>query len=420
MPDTTDDQLMQQYREGDVLAFRELYRRHKSALYRFVSWRTPQPQWVDEIVQDTWANLLRARNRYHPNATFRVYLYLLARSRLVEMLEQHQHLLPAAGRSNNKGQEKANDGRDLAFVLADAMREKTPHPDSWANHVNSLPSELGEVLILQKFVGMSLIEIAEIASVPVGKVRARLRDAVFILKWLVPGAPARPIPRPGEKEVNDVDEAALDAFIRGTDAITPHLRSIEHAEPSPQLEAQILKRVNFALDQDRYAPIPPDAGKATPAAASHEARWWAVGGAVVLLAGGIIAILALQWDGDSSQPAASESASKEPALRATPAREAEMVARTSRAVPVNNTAIGPKGQARIVTGQTVEVQGASNATGATPGGAASAEKWLGVIHDLLKAGLTYQAVEEFAKFRAVYPEYPVPAAMLEQLKPIKK
>ncbi len=431
MSETTDDQLMQQYREGDVLAFQELYRRYKSELYRYVFWRTPQPQWVDEIVQDTWANLLRARNRYHPNAAFRIYLYLLARNRLFEMLGQHQHLLPVAGsgKEKNKEQDKANTGRDLAFVLADAMRQKTPRAyvdrspqaNPWIEHLNGLPSELGEVVILQKFIGMSLIDIAEIVSIPVGQVRARLRDAVFILKWLVPGAPARKPLKPGEKEVNDVDDNALEAFLRGTDAITLHLRGIEQVEPTPQIEAQILKRVNFALDQDSYLPIPPVPIESPTTSQPNERIWWAAGTLVVLLVVGTIAYVGLQPGADTPQTAVTGgTAIKESTPRTTPVRETEMVAHTSKLAPVDNAALGPKEQARIVTGQAVEAQAAARSSVPQSGGSASPEKWLEVINNLLKAGLTYQAVEEFAKFRAVNPDYPVPAAMLEQLKKAKK
>src|SRR3954462_13750869 len=96
MPDTMpDEQLMLRYREGDLNAFQELYRRHHQGLYRFISWRSPRADWVDEIVQDSWVNLHHARTRYRPDAAFRTYLHQIARNRLLDLLRQHQHLLAA-------------------------------------------------------------------------------------------------------------------------------------------------------------------------------------------------------------------------------------------------------------------------------------------------------------------------------------
>lgn len=422
MPDTPDDELMQQFLEGDILAFQELHRRYKSELFRYVWWRTPQPQWVDEIVQDTWVNLLRARNRYQPNAAFRICLYLLARNRLFEMLQQNQHLVSTAG--------SAKDGRDQAFVMADAMRDKPvprsifgrqPQRNPWVDAVNSMPSELGEVVILLKFNQLSLIEIAEIVGVPVGKVLSRLRDAVFILKPLLPGAPARKQLKPGEKEVNDVDDFALEAFTKGVDALTPHLRAIEQSEPSAQTEAQILKRVTFALEQDTYQPIPVDVAPQMPAAASSSSMWmlWAIPAVLAALA--LVGLIVKQSGPDEAQPALTGGSSDtDSAPRQAATRESEMISHAQAPKIQENTAQSPHGGARVVTGQAVEGVATATTAAGPEGGTVHAEKWLAVVNDLLKAGLKYEAAEEFAKFRAANPDYPVPASMLAQLQSPKK
>ncbi len=421
MQNTPDDELMQLYRDGDILAFQELHRRYKSELFRYVWWRTPQPQWVDEIVQDTWANLLRARNRYQPNAAFRIYLYLLARNRLFEMLQQNQHLVPSDA--------STKDGRDQAFVLADAMRAKPapralfdrqPQRNPWIDALNGLPSELGEALVLQNFNGLSLIEIAEITSVPVGKVRARLRDAIFLLKPLLPGAPARKPLKPGEKEVNDVDDVQLDAFIKGTDGLTQHLRGIKQSEPTAQTETQILKRVSFALDQDTYLPVPAEVIEHPPApTASHGWMLWAIPLVLVVLAIGVF--IARQASRDEAQPVLTGgSATTDSAPRTAPTRESDMVAHTAAPKAQENAAQTPQEKARVVTSQTVEGELPSKPGATAQSGSADAEKWLDVIRELLTAGLKYEAAEEFAKFRAVNPDYPVPAALRDKLNPPKK
>jgi RNA polymerase sigma factor (sigma-70 family) len=182
-PDS-DEQLMLRYREGDLLAFRELYGRHRLGLYRFIAWRSPRAEWVDEIVQDAWASLHHARIRYRPDATFRTYLYQIARNRLFDLLRQHQHVLAAELGTGT-------DGRDLFDVLADAAQDVIA-PDAALEHrqcadslhraIAALPGEQREALVLQQFSGMSVDEIARLSSVPVETVKSRLRYAMRKLR----------------------------------------------------------------------------------------------------------------------------------------------------------------------------------------------------------------------------------------------
>ena len=182
-PDS-DEQLMLQYREGDLLAFRELYARHRLGLYRFIAWRSPRAEWVDEIVQDAWASLHHARTRYRPDASFRTYLYQIARNRLFDLLRQHQHVLAAELGAGT-------DGRDLFDVLADAAQdvispdaalEGKQRADSLHSALAALPGEQREAVVLQQFSGMSVDEIAELSAVPVETVKSRLRYAMRKLR----------------------------------------------------------------------------------------------------------------------------------------------------------------------------------------------------------------------------------------------
>ena len=175
---------MLRYREGDLSAFEELYGRHRQGLYRFIAWRSPRADWVDEIVQDSWANLHHARARYQPDATFRTYLYQIARNRLLDLLRQQQHLLAAELGTGT-------DGRDVFDVLADgaqdvvtpetALAEKQRH-DSLHMALAALPAEQKEALVLQQFSGLSLEEISAVVAAPVETVKSRLRYAMRKLR----------------------------------------------------------------------------------------------------------------------------------------------------------------------------------------------------------------------------------------------
>ncbi|MEO6935720.1 MAG: sigma-70 family RNA polymerase sigma factor [Collimonas sp.] len=175
---------MLNYRDGDLGAFKELYRRHSQGLYRFIAWRSPRRDWVDEIAQDSWANLHHARARYTPESSFRTYLFQIARNRLLDLLRQQQTLL-----SSEMGGE---DDALAAFDYYADTAQETASPESALENrqriadlhaaIRKLPGEQKEALILQQFNGMSLGEIAQIVAVPVETIKSRLRYAMHKLR----------------------------------------------------------------------------------------------------------------------------------------------------------------------------------------------------------------------------------------------
>lgn len=188
----SDELLMMRYRDGDLPAFQELYRRHKSGLYRFLSWRSPRAEWVDEIFQDSWAALHNARAGYQPQASFKTYLYQIARNRLIDLLRQNQLVLASELGSNDEG--------DVLEHIADAQApEETPETalvrkqDMAGLHaaIRALPGEQREALVLQQFNGLSLEEIAQLTDAPVETIKSRLRYAMKKLRQQLASAGSR-------------------------------------------------------------------------------------------------------------------------------------------------------------------------------------------------------------------------------------
>lgn len=182
----SDETLMLSYRDGDLAAFAELYQRHRVGLYRFVSWRSPRQDWVDEIVQDCWAGLHGARARYQPQAAFRTYLYQIAHNRVVDLLRQKQNVL-----ASELGADGDGDGDTPFQRLADAVHEEASPEDQLEKKrqfavlhaaIRTLPSEQKDALILQQFNDLSLDEIADVTAVPVETVKSRLRYAMQKLR----------------------------------------------------------------------------------------------------------------------------------------------------------------------------------------------------------------------------------------------
>ncbi len=181
----SDESLMLSYRDGDLLAFKELYLRHSKGLYLFLAWRSPRKEWVDEIAQDSWANLHQARARYVPQASFRTYLFQIARNRLIDQVRQQRRVVLASelGSGDDEG--------ELFDSLADATHQGTSpeaaldekqQTEKLHQAIRALPDEQRESLVLQQFNGMSLEEIAALVAVPVETIKSRLRYAMRKLR----------------------------------------------------------------------------------------------------------------------------------------------------------------------------------------------------------------------------------------------
>jgi RNA polymerase sigma factor (sigma-70 family) len=178
---TSDEDLMLAYAAGDAAAFDELYARHKGGVYRYLLRQCRLGVAVDELFQDVWMNLFRARASYTPTAKFTTYLYRLAHNRLIDHYrasgvvslvsaddEAHEEAVAAFPASRGLEPEARAENRQLGARLKSA--------------VTSLPPVQRDAFLLQQEAGLSLNEIAEMTGVGVETVKSRLRYAVNKLR----------------------------------------------------------------------------------------------------------------------------------------------------------------------------------------------------------------------------------------------
>lgn len=173
-----DASFMQRYAEaGDTAAFEQLYHRHKDAVYRYVLRQTGDAEAAEDVFQETWIRLIRARERYTPSARFRTYLFHIARNCFVDYLR----------RSRRHSQHDSVD--DHEPLSADRPLEQ--YIDSSARHrdilaaIGRLPTEQRDAFLLHEEAGLSVTEIARVTGVNPETAKSRIRYAVQKLKAAV-------------------------------------------------------------------------------------------------------------------------------------------------------------------------------------------------------------------------------------------
>ena len=182
LAEISDETLMTRYGEGDLDAFKELYRRHSQGLYRFIAWHAPVEDWAAEVAQDAWASLHKASDRYEPSAGFRTYLYQIARNRLIDLMRQHRPALESELGDCDGPVLEHLDAQTRTAESPESQVEARQQNDRLHAAIRSLPQEQKEALVLQQFSGMSLEDIAAVTGAAVETVKSRLRYAMQKLR----------------------------------------------------------------------------------------------------------------------------------------------------------------------------------------------------------------------------------------------
>lgn len=169
-----DSALMLRYKEGDVGAFETLYRRHNNALYRYLLRLSNNPATAEDIFQEVWGKIIKARERYRPTAKFTTFLYHVAHNCFIDHIRRNQRhqntvdLEPDTQR--NPGDEpEIETERSLARRRLEAA-------------LQDLPEEQRDVFLLHEEGGLNLDQIAFVTGANRETTKSRLRYAVNKLR----------------------------------------------------------------------------------------------------------------------------------------------------------------------------------------------------------------------------------------------
>lgn len=176
-----DEDLMLRYGRGDLEAFHSLYNRHRTGLYRYFL-RQTGPAMAEELFQDAWAGVIQSRRRYRPGASFRTWLYTLARNRLIDHWRAQGRLPDRDDGVNADGLPDGSVSRAGHLHLTD-LRDCI---EQLLAQVAALPDAQRETFLLRHEAGLSLAQIAEAMKTGIETARSRLRYAMDRLRLALP------------------------------------------------------------------------------------------------------------------------------------------------------------------------------------------------------------------------------------------
>ena len=174
-----DYELLQRARTGDLQAFDQLYQRHKVVVWQFVLSRVGSPMTAEDIVHDTFLELIKHPSRFDPyrGVLFEAYLCAVAkklilkhqRKRRRETLVSDQSVTPIYFNQEEKltFEQRANQKIDVQRALKNLA----------FNH--------RQVLQMVEIEGYSVKELSDQAGLSIVALKARLHRAKLALRKLL-------------------------------------------------------------------------------------------------------------------------------------------------------------------------------------------------------------------------------------------
>lgn len=169
-----DSALMLRYRDGDVAAFELLYKRHNDALYRYLMRLCRHRDTAEDIFQDVWGKIIKARDTYRPTAKFTTFLYRVAHNCFIDHIRRNKrHTQTVDIEPDN--QPDPGDLPEMQTELSLARRRLQAA-------LQELPDEQRDVFLLREEAGLSLERIAAVTGSNRETTKSRLRYAMNKLR----------------------------------------------------------------------------------------------------------------------------------------------------------------------------------------------------------------------------------------------
>lgn len=176
--EASDETHMRAYADGSSSAFEQLYARHRGGTYRYLLRHTGNTATAEELHQEVWLSVVRARDSWSPQARFATWLYTIARNRLVDHWRARRGAKLVS--LDDEGVESAVEAALMTDRNETGPLSLTMHLESGQRLVAALggiPPAQRDAFLLHVEGGLGLREIAALSGASIETVKSRLRYA---------------------------------------------------------------------------------------------------------------------------------------------------------------------------------------------------------------------------------------------------
>lgn len=149
----TDEELMQEIKADNMLAFDILYKKYSKRLYRFAFSILKSNEEAENIIQDVFLNLWENRQKVEKDSSVRYYIFTIAHNSAISLIRKKSRtseFIEYLKLNQNFNQEPVN-----------IEIEYNELKDRLEGIINQLPDRQKEVYLLHKVEGLKYQEIAK-------------------------------------------------------------------------------------------------------------------------------------------------------------------------------------------------------------------------------------------------------------------
>jgi len=187
MQQVSDADLMMLVREGDYVAFDQLYDRYRGPILRFLFSLTWDADIAEDYLQEVFLRLYRARDRYEPTGKFSTYIFQIAKNYYLAQRRKTK----ANAVELSLTHEDRNGFRPFENLRVNQRIEPEVHlleeyrKLGIRRAIAALPENQKLVFVMSHLEDMKYAEIAEVLGIAVGTVKSRMFAAVNTLRTML-------------------------------------------------------------------------------------------------------------------------------------------------------------------------------------------------------------------------------------------
>jgi len=180
----TDADLMLRVKDGDDAAFEYLAEKYRRPMLGFMYRVTRNTHIAEELAQEVFLRVYRARATYNAEAKFSTWLYRIASNLSVNYLRDTKHERPEMAVSLDEPDEETGTTLDLADKSMNVEQQmlRRERLQAIKRHVQALPERQRNAVLMHKYQGMDYRQIAEILNISESATKSLLFRAYETLR----------------------------------------------------------------------------------------------------------------------------------------------------------------------------------------------------------------------------------------------
>jgi RNA polymerase sigma-70 factor (ECF subfamily) len=177
----SDEELIQDYKNGNEHSFQELMRRSLKPIYTFVRQYVPNTEEAEDIVQDTFFKAWKHIGRFSKGKKWKPWIFAIARNTALDYIKKKK-AVPFSGMDSPDTDLQFSDTIEDTEPLAAELFEQLQSTQELTGVMTSLRPEYNSVLMLHYHQELTFEEIAIVMDMPMNTVKSWHRRALKQLK----------------------------------------------------------------------------------------------------------------------------------------------------------------------------------------------------------------------------------------------